>query len=268
MAPPKTKASQSDTAPSSGALTHSPFAALAGHRQRLAKQASGPAGAGGASRPGTALGQKAPQASTAIPELRKLIVRLEAKGSSGQVVTRIRGLPVEILKDIGSRLQTALGCNVTLDSRDLLLAGSLVQRAEAWLQQAGELQFAAPPPRRSTTTPAEAPNDPYARTGVVNPGVVNPGGANRSGATVASSAPSSGGTGAGNPIFASRSAGTQRSEIKRGQRVAIVLKEDQPTGDLTEGVVRDLLTSSPTHPHGIKVRLESGAVGRVKRVFY
>ena len=60
--------------------------------------------------------------------------------------------------------------------------------------------------------------------------------------------------------------GTQRSQIKPGQKVAIVLKKDQRTGKLTEGVVKDILTKSPTHPHGIKVRLESGAVGRVKHI--
>jgi uncharacterized repeat protein (TIGR03833 family) len=49
-------------------------------------------------------------------------------------------------------------------------------------------------------------------------------------------------------------------------RVRIVLKQDQPTGKLTEGIVKDILTSSPTHPHGIKVRLVSGAVGRVKEI--
>jgi len=49
-------------------------------------------------------------------------------------------------------------------------------------------------------------------------------------------------------------------------RVAIVLKEDQRTGRLTEGIVRDILTRSPQHPHGIKVRLESGEVGRVKSI--
>jgi uncharacterized repeat protein (TIGR03833 family) len=49
-------------------------------------------------------------------------------------------------------------------------------------------------------------------------------------------------------------------------RVAVVRKEDQRTGRLTEGVVRDILTRSPEHPHGIKVRLESGEVGRVKEV--
>jgi uncharacterized repeat protein (TIGR03833 family) len=57
-----------------------------------------------------------------------------------------------------------------------------------------------------------------------------------------------------------------RSEIKSGLLVCIVLKEDQRTGKLTEGVVKDILTKSPSHPHGIKVRLESGAVGRVKKI--
>ncbi|MBK8989330.1 MAG: YwbE family protein [Chloroflexi bacterium] len=60
--------------------------------------------------------------------------------------------------------------------------------------------------------------------------------------------------------------GTKRSNIKPGQRVAIVLKQDQRSGKLTEGIVKDILTNSPTHPHGIKVRLESGAVGRVKDI--
>ena len=60
--------------------------------------------------------------------------------------------------------------------------------------------------------------------------------------------------------------GTRRSDIRAGLRVAIVLKPDQKTGKLTEGVVRDILTKSPEHPHGIKVRLESGAVGRVKKI--
>jgi uncharacterized repeat protein (TIGR03833 family) len=60
--------------------------------------------------------------------------------------------------------------------------------------------------------------------------------------------------------------GNVRSDITPGIRVAIVTKRDQPTGKLTEGVVRDILTSSPTHPHGIKVRLEGGEVGRVKQI--
>jgi len=57
-----------------------------------------------------------------------------------------------------------------------------------------------------------------------------------------------------------------RAGIKPGMKVAIVLKEDQRTGRLTEGIVRDILTSSPHHPHGIKVRLQSGEVGRVKSI--
>ncbi len=61
--------------------------------------------------------------------------------------------------------------------------------------------------------------------------------------------------------------GTVRSEIKPGMKVAIVLKKDQPTGTLTQGIVKDILTNSPTHPHGIKVRLDSGQVGRVKQIF-
>jgi uncharacterized repeat protein (TIGR03833 family) len=58
--------------------------------------------------------------------------------------------------------------------------------------------------------------------------------------------------------------GTRRSDISKGLRVSVVLKKDQRTGKLTEGIVKDLLTNSPVHPHGIKVRLESGDVGRVK----
>jgi uncharacterized repeat protein (TIGR03833 family) len=57
-----------------------------------------------------------------------------------------------------------------------------------------------------------------------------------------------------------------RNQIKIGQRVRIVLKQDQRTGKLTEGIVKDLLTKSPTHPHGIKVRLENGQVGRVQEL--
>ncbi len=57
-----------------------------------------------------------------------------------------------------------------------------------------------------------------------------------------------------------------RAKIKPGLKVAIVLKEDQASGKLTEGIVKDILTHSPDHPHGIKVRLQSGAVGRVKTI--
>jgi uncharacterized repeat protein (TIGR03833 family) len=60
--------------------------------------------------------------------------------------------------------------------------------------------------------------------------------------------------------------GTIRANIKPGMTVAIVLKKDQRSGNLTQGVVINILTKSPNHPHGIKVRLESGDVGRVKEI--
>jgi len=58
--------------------------------------------------------------------------------------------------------------------------------------------------------------------------------------------------------------GTRRQDIRPGLTVDIVLKQDQATGKTTRGIVRDILTNSPTHPHGIKVRLTNGQVGRVK----
>lgn len=60
--------------------------------------------------------------------------------------------------------------------------------------------------------------------------------------------------------------GTERSLIKPGIKVAIVLKKDQKSGKLTEGIIMDILTNSESHPHGIKVRLQNGDVGRVKRI--
>ena len=58
----------------------------------------------------------------------------------------------------------------------------------------------------------------------------------------------------------------ERVNIKPGLKVAVVLKIDQHSGKLTEGVVKDILTNSPLHPHGIKVRLENGQIGRVKEI--
>ncbi len=60
--------------------------------------------------------------------------------------------------------------------------------------------------------------------------------------------------------------GRRRADIQPGQTVLIVLKKDQAGGKLTRGVVKDILTKSPTHPHGIKVRLMDGQVGRVKEI--
>lgn len=59
---------------------------------------------------------------------------------------------------------------------------------------------------------------------------------------------------------------TNHIKILPGLHVQIVQKKDQQTGKLTEGIVKDILTKSPTHPHGIKVRLESGEIGRVKEI--
>lgn len=61
-------------------------------------------------------------------------------------------------------------------------------------------------------------------------------------------------------------AGRVRANIKSGMHVAVVLKEDQHSGKLTEGTVKNILTNSSNHPHGIKVRLETGEVGRVKKI--
>lgn len=60
--------------------------------------------------------------------------------------------------------------------------------------------------------------------------------------------------------------GKKRSDIKIGQEVKVVQKQDQRSGKLTDGVVSKLLTKSPSHPHGIKVMLEDGVVGRVKEI--
>lgn len=60
--------------------------------------------------------------------------------------------------------------------------------------------------------------------------------------------------------------GQNRDDVKKGLMVDILLKEDQGSGKLTRGIVLDILTNSPFHPHGIKVRLESGKVGRVKNI--
>jgi uncharacterized repeat protein (TIGR03833 family) len=60
--------------------------------------------------------------------------------------------------------------------------------------------------------------------------------------------------------------GNNRAEIKVGALVKVVQKQDQRSGRLTEGIVRDILTKSGLHPHGIKVRLDNGVVGRVKEI--
>ena len=60
--------------------------------------------------------------------------------------------------------------------------------------------------------------------------------------------------------------GQKRSNIKQGLRVKIILKQDQTSGKLTEGIIKDILTNSASHPHGMKVRLTSGEIGRIKEI--
>ena len=200
-----------------GALTHSPFAGL------TTKPDKAP---GVATPPHVRVHRTVAEAPWQPGKVR---LRLESAGRSGKVVTRISGLPPHNLEPIASRLRKALGCGATVEGNDVILLGSLTERASQWLDGAGDLRavesekITLGPTLPSTTTVRE----PEAKT--------------------------------------SRSAsGTIRSDIRRGTRVAIVMKADQDSGKLTEGIVRDLLTNSETHPRGIKVRLESGEVGRVK----
>ena len=57
-----------------------------------------------------------------------------------------------------------------------------------------------------------------------------------------------------------------RTQLSPGMRVRVILKPDQPTGRMTDGIIRDILTRSPSHPHGIKVRLLDGQIGRVQEI--
>jgi uncharacterized repeat protein (TIGR03833 family) len=60
--------------------------------------------------------------------------------------------------------------------------------------------------------------------------------------------------------------GQRRQDVMPGRKVQVVQKQDQRSGKLTSGIVKDILTNSPSHPHGIKVRLTDGTVGRVKEI--
>ena len=161
----------------------------------------------------------------------RLVVRHEAVGRSGKVVTRISGVPAGVRDTVAARLGKSLGCVAELDAEDVVLAGSLKERAYEWLQKIGDMRKLAkdkPAPAASPARPT--PPEPPA-------------------------------------LVATNASGTYRRNIRPGMRVAVVMKEDQPSGELTTGVVRDLLTSSEEHPRGIKVRLVSGLVGRVKVIY-
>jgi uncharacterized repeat protein (TIGR03833 family) len=193
----KHKAS-SPVEPSRGPLTYSPFAALAGAVRPSANEQPAPSVA------------DPPSALVGEAEVR---LRRETKGRGGKTVVRVTGLPAHQLTTLVQQMKKALGCGATIEGPDLVLLGSVEERAAEWLRQAGAERV-----------------------------------------TVSSG------------VRGARAEGTERARIHRGQRVSIVLKADQQTGVSTEGVVRDILTNSASHPHGIKVRLESGLVGRVHRI--
>jgi uncharacterized repeat protein (TIGR03833 family) len=205
-----------------GALKHNPFAQLASKPELVARLPNSTA-------PTPVVRRTQPLVKPAPSRVR---LQWETKGRSGKAVVRITGLPLENLDAIASRMRKALGCGATLEGDDLILLGSLTERAQQWLGQAGDLREVKddrPPPAVSKA--AEA---------TVHVQSANAGGLK---------------------------SGTVRGNVRRGQRVAIVLKVDQDTGKLTEGIVRDLLTNSDVHPRGIKVRLESGDIGRVQIIF-
>jgi len=161
----------------------------------------------------------------------RLLVRHEAVGRSGKVVTRISGVPADARETVAAKMGKALGCVAEVDGGDVILAGSLKERAYEWLQKIGDVRSLAkdkPTPAAGSAQPT-APEPPA--------------------------------------LVATNASGTYRRNVRPGMRIAIVLKEDQPSGELTVGVVRDLLTSGDEHPHGIKVRLVSGLVGRVKIIY-
>jgi uncharacterized repeat protein (TIGR03833 family) len=160
----------------------------------------------------------------------RLTVRHEAVGRSGKVVTRISGVPADVRELVAAKLGKALGCVAEVDEGGVFLVGSLKERAYEWLQKVGDV--------RTLTR-----DKPSAAAGPAQPAASEP------------------------ALVATNASGTYRRNIRPGMRVGIVLKEDQPTGELTVGIVRDLLTKSEEHPHGIKVCLASGLVGRVKIIY-
>ncbi len=228
-----TKHKSPDSATNPEALTHNPFAALASKSRPTAPETK--AGTFGVIRVPPVKAKAEPKP---LPPP-KLSLRLEKTGRSGKVVTRILGLPPGNVEPVAERLRKALGCGATIEGQDVVLLGSLRERAAEWLERAGDLRaIVATTP--TVTAPKPPPPEP---TNSVNWG--------------ASAAPGS------NRAMGGAS-GTNRRDVRPGLRVSIVMKADQATGALTDGVVRELLTSSPTHPRGIKVRLESGEVGRVR----
>ena len=202
----------------SASFAHNPFARLAREPQLVPKAPSPPPTRTAAP----------PHRNQHLPPPR-IHLHHESVGRSGKVVTRIAGLPHDLLETVASHLRKALGCVSRVDDTDVILDGTLKTLASEWLEKIGDV-------RRLTeekTAPSKA-------------------------ASPVPAAP---------PLTATNASGTYRRNIRPGTKVAIILKDDQPTGELTTGEVRDLLTSSDEHPRGIKVRLQSGQVGRVKIIY-
>jgi uncharacterized repeat protein (TIGR03833 family) len=206
------------TSKQSAAFANTPFAGLARASQHTVRPPS-PA----------VTGPTTPQSHHQPTALPRITLHHESVGRSGKVVTRMAGVPRELLDIVAGRLRKALGCAARVDDADVLLEGSLKDRAGAWLHGIGDVR--------------KLSQEPPGQAKVASP---------------VSAAPS---------LVATAASGTYRRNVRPGMKVAIVLKEDQPSGELTTGVVRDLLTSSDEHPRGIKVRLQSGQVGRVKVIY-
>ena len=168
----------------------------------------------------------------------KVTLRQETKGRHGKTVTRITGFASADLAVLAAQLKKALGCGAIVENDDLLLLGAVEERAASWFRKAGATRIVSSCGTTAQATVRESKTNlspRRERTGVDESLSLEP-------------------------------KGIQRIDLRLGQRVAIVLKADQPTGKLTEGVIERILTRSSNHPHGIKVRLESGQVGRVKRI--
>jgi uncharacterized repeat protein (TIGR03833 family) len=159
----------------------------------------------------------------------RIVIRHESVGRSGKIVTRVAGVPRDFLETVAGRLRKALGCVARVEDADVILEGSLKERANEWLQKIGDVRNLTEDKPAPANSAAPVPAPP--------------------------------------PLVTTSASGTYRRNIRPGMKVGIVLKEDQPTGELTTGVVRDLLTSSDEHPRGIKVRLQSGQVGRVQVIY-
>jgi uncharacterized repeat protein (TIGR03833 family) len=170
-----------------------------------------------------------PRPRTSLPP--RLSMRHESVGRSGKAATRILGVPTEVRETVAARLGKALGCTAEVDGDAVVLAGSLKERAAEWFQKIGDVRALADEKAALAANLSRPEPSPQPA------------------------------------LVATNASGTYRRNIRAGMRVGVVMKEDQPSGELTTGVVRDLLTSSEEHPHGIKVRLVSGHVGRVKVIY-